>query len=88
MNPSELNQRVNETLGKLTLEEKISLLSGKDDWKTVPIKRLGIPSITMTDGPHGVRATNTGAERMEGLTTSRCSHSVMVFHRLPSPTAS
>ena len=70
MNPKELNQRVDELLGKLTLEEKISLLSGKDDWLTVPIKRLGIPSIIMTDGPHGVRATNTGSERKEGLTTS------------------
>jgi beta-glucosidase len=70
MNPNDIDKRVDELLGRLTLEEKIALLSGKDDWLTVPIMRLGIPSITMTDGPHGVRATNPGPERKEGLTTS------------------
>ena len=49
--------RVEELLSQLTLREKISLLAGKDTWKTVPVPRLGIPSITMTDGPHGVRSS-------------------------------
>ncbi len=70
MDLKELEKRADELLNKLTLEEKILLLSGKDDWNTAPIQRLGIPSITMTDGPHGVRATNVGSERKEGLTTS------------------
>lgn len=39
----------------MTLEEKASLCSGKDMWKTKAIERMGIPSIVMTDGPHGVR---------------------------------
>jgi beta-glucosidase len=40
---------------KLTLTEKILLCNGKNFWQTMDIKRLNIPSLTMTDGPHGVR---------------------------------
>ena len=58
-----------ELLGKLTLPEKIALLSGQDVWKTVPIERLGIPSLVMTDGPHGVRASNPETGRKIGPTT-------------------
>ncbi|HMB01084.1 MAG TPA: glycoside hydrolase family 3 C-terminal domain-containing protein, partial [Spirochaetota bacterium] len=31
-------------------------LSGRNDWSTCPVKRLGVPSLAVTDGPHGVRA--------------------------------
>jgi beta-glucosidase len=40
---------------QLTLEEKISLLAGADNWHTRPIERLGIPSLKVTDGPNGTR---------------------------------
>ena len=70
MELKDIEKRADELLNKLTLEEKILLLSGKDDWNTAPVQRLGIPSITMTDGPHGVRATHVESERKEGLTTS------------------
>jgi beta-glucosidase len=63
-------QRVQELLDQLTLREKVSLLSGRDSWNTVPIERLGIPSLTMTDGPHGVRANRTPPERTQGTATS------------------
>lgn len=65
-----IGERVDALLKQLTLREKISLLSGIDDWHTVAIDRLEIPSLTMTDGPHGVRATRTGAKRINGPTTS------------------
>ncbi|MBN1642127.1 MAG: glycoside hydrolase family 3 C-terminal domain-containing protein [Anaerolineae bacterium] len=61
--------RVEELLSRLTLEEKVSLLSGRDTWYTVPIPRLGIPSLGMTDGPHGVRADHA-TERVQGAATS------------------
>jgi beta-glucosidase len=42
-------------VAQLTLEEKASLCSGRDFWTTEPIERLGVPSVLVTDGPHGVR---------------------------------
>ena len=55
---NEMEQRVEELLCKLTLKEKVGLMSGADNWHTLPIERLGIPWLTMTDGPHGVRTVN------------------------------
>ncbi len=42
-------------IGRLTLQEKASLLEGADFWRTQPVERLGIPSIMVSDGPHGLR---------------------------------
>jgi len=39
----------------LTLQQKASLLSGRDFSSTKPIEDAGVPSIVLTDGPHGVR---------------------------------
>ena len=39
----------------MTLEEKASLCSGANSWDTEKIDRVGLPKITMSDGPHGLR---------------------------------
>lgn len=57
----DINKKVDQLVSELTLEEKVSLCSGRDDWSSQPIERLNIPWIWMSDGPHGVRrapATN------------------------------
>jgi beta-glucosidase len=46
---------VAETLSQLTVEEKAALCSGADFWHTVPVPRLGVDSIMVADGPHGLR---------------------------------
>lgn len=49
-------RRAAELVGKMTLEEKISILGGcNGGFYTYPVERLGIPSIRMADGPQGVR---------------------------------
>lgn len=46
---------IDEVLPKLTLQEKIRLISGHDMWHTSAVPRLGIPAARMCDGPNGVR---------------------------------
>src|SRR6476620_469406 len=56
-------------LGRLTLEEKISILDGADFWKTTPVERVGVPSVLLSDGPHGLRVQQEGGDHL-GLTGS------------------
>lgn len=42
-------------VSKMTLEEKAGLCSGLDFWHTKPVERLAIPSVMVSDGPHGLR---------------------------------
>jgi beta-glucosidase len=45
-------------LAKLTLEEKVQLLTGRDFWTTWPIEKIGLRRILFSDGPSGVRGEN------------------------------
>lgn len=51
-----VEQRVQDLLGRMTLEEKVAMLSGSGWMESQPNPRLGIPSIKMVDGPMGVRS--------------------------------
>lgn len=53
-----------ELISSLTLEEKASLLSGKDFWQSKSIERLKIPSMTLADGPHGLRRQEGEADHL------------------------
>ena len=48
-------KKVVNWLKDLSLTEKATLCSGQDLWSTNPIERIGIPSVKMFDGPHGLR---------------------------------
>lgn len=54
-NEKNLADKIDYLIAEMTLEEKVSLCSGRDDWSTQPIERLDIPWIWMSDGPHGLR---------------------------------
>lgn len=49
---------------KMTLEEKAGLCSGSDFWHTKAVERLSIPSLMMSDGPHGLRKQEEGADHL------------------------
>jgi len=51
---------IKEIISKMTLEEKAGLCSGRNFWETKAVERLGVPSILMTDGPHGLRKVSSG----------------------------
>lgn len=53
----------------MTTEEKAAFLSGKNVWQTRDFKRLNIPSIFCSDGPHGIRK-QAGAGDHLGLNAS------------------
>lgn len=46
---------VSEVLKKMTLEEKAGMCSGLDFWNFKGVERLGVPSLMVCDGPHGLR---------------------------------
>jgi len=54
--------KIIDLIKKMTLEEKAALCTGAGPWTTTPVEHLGIPEMTVTDGPHGVR-------RAENITT-------------------
>lgn len=60
---------IKKIVQNMTLEEKCYLLSGKDFWQTRSVERLNIPSISLSDGPHGVRRQEGAADQL-GLNAS------------------
>ena len=56
-------------ISKMNLEEKALMMSGKNTWQTVDFEKYGIPSMTMSDGPHGLRR-QAGAGDHLGLNAS------------------
>ncbi|MEX0136912.1 glycoside hydrolase family 3 C-terminal domain-containing protein [Bacillus nitratireducens] len=59
-----MKRDIKKIISQMTLEEKASLCSGLDFWNTKGIERLGIPSIMVTDGPHGLRKQAEGADHL------------------------
>ena len=54
-------KNIDQIIKTLTLDEKVSLLSGFNSWYTNKIEKKNIPSIKMSDGPNGVRGdSNSG----------------------------
>lgn len=54
----------------LPLEERVQLLAGESHWKTHAVPNVGIPSLFLSDGPHGLRKQE-GAQDCMGIAESR-----------------
>ena len=53
---------IERLIQELTTEEKAALVSGTDFMYTNPIPRLNIPSLHVSDGPHGLRVQKEGGD--------------------------
>ncbi len=58
-----MGEEARALVARMTLEEKASLCSGADKWRLKGIPRLGLPSVMVTDGPHGLRKTAGPCDR-------------------------
>ena len=65
---------IKNLISQMTLEEKASLCSGLNFWYLKGIERLEIPSIMVTDGPHGLRkqASSAGIEVLSDSVPATC----------------
>ncbi|MFD0618990.1 glycoside hydrolase family 3 C-terminal domain-containing protein [Paenibacillus sp. GCM10027629] len=64
-----MRREITALIEQMTLEEKAGLCSGLNFWHTKPVERLGIPSIMVTDGPHGLRKQDGNSDHL-GLLNS------------------
>ena len=60
---------IKEIVSKMTLEEKIKFCTGKDCWHIHELSQFNVPSIMMSDGPHGLRC-QLGSSDMLGINKS------------------
>jgi len=64
--------KINNLIKKMTLEEKATLCTGASPWTTTPIERLGVPEMTVSDGPHGVRRVADVNDWLAGSLPATC----------------
>ncbi len=50
-----LEQRIDDALSRMTLDEKIAVIHAQSKFSSAGVKRLGFPDLWTDDGPHGVR---------------------------------
>jgi beta-glucosidase len=59
-----MTRNIQDIISQMTIEEKAGLCSGLDFWHLKGVERLGVPSIMVTDGPHGLRKQREGSDHL------------------------
>lgn len=59
-----MERNLKELISQMTLEEKAGMCSGLDFWHLKGVERLGIPSVMVSDGPHGLRKQDDKADHL------------------------
>jgi beta-glucosidase len=67
-----LNSDIESIIASMTLEEKAALCTGASPWTTNPVERLGVPEMTVSDGPHGVRRVADVSHLLAGSLPATC----------------
>ncbi len=55
---------IRDIIASMTLEEKCRMLAGRTFWSTRSVKRLGIPGMLLSDGPHGLRTQGEAGDHL------------------------
>ena len=67
MAPADLRAEAEAIVARMSLDERVAAVSGRDWWTTVGCARLGVPSVWLSDGPHGLRKCKSSAVVGGGL---------------------
>lgn len=59
-----MKRDIAKIVSEMTLEEKAGLCSGLDFWHLKGVERLGVPSVMVSDGPHGLRKQDDKADHL------------------------
>lgn len=59
-----MKRNIKDLIRQMTLEEKAGMCSGLDFWHLKGIERLGVPSVMVSDGPHGLRKQDDQADHL------------------------
>ena len=59
-----MERNLKELVTQMTLEEKAGMCSGLDFWHLKGVERLGIPSVMVSDGPHGLRKQDESGDHL------------------------
>lgn len=59
-----MTRDIKALIKQMTVEEKAGMCSGKDFWHLKGVKRLGIPEVMVSDGPHGLRKQDQAGDHL------------------------
>ncbi|KAH8055671.1 scopolin beta-glucosidase [Aureococcus anophagefferens] len=74
MAPADLRAEAEAIVARMSLDERVAAVSGRDWWTTVGCARLGVPSVWLSDGPHGLRKCKSSAVVGGGLSLTTEAH--------------